>query len=239
MTTTAPAPHAIDLAPTRRAAGPPRRHLAWLAVGVIVSFVLPYVLADRLGLPRDLYYGLYGAGVLALCAGWIATPASRCASSSRAASNWRSVSAFSPPPLPWRSCSRPRTRARDREGSSWPALSSGAGSSTGPSTVCCSRRSRSSWCTPPLGEPPATAQGGFAAVAAIALAASLLFTATYHLGYGDFRSAKVRKPVTGDLIWAAPVIATANPIGAPIAHAGLHVAAVTHSYETDLFLPPH
>ena len=61
---------------------------------------------------------------------------------------------------------------------------------------------------------------GFAAVAAIALAASLLFTATYHLGYSDFRSAKVRKPVAGDLIWAAPVIATANPIGAPIAHAG-------------------
>ena len=82
-------------------------------------------------------------------------------------------------------------------------------------------------------------KGGFAAVAAIALAASLVFTATYHLGYSDFRSAKVRKPVAGDLIWAAPVIATANPIGAPIAHAGLHVAAVTHSYETDLFLPPH
>ena len=83
------------------------------------------------------------------------------------------------------------------------------------------------------------ARAGFAAVAAIALAASLLFTATYHLGYSDFRSAKVRKPVAGDLIWAAPVIATANPIGAPIAHAGLHVAAVTHSSDTDLFLPPH
>ena len=82
-------------------------------------------------------------------------------------------------------------------------------------------------------------QGWLRTVAAIALAASLLFTATYHLGYSDFRSAKVRKPVAGDLIWAVPVIATANPIGAPIAHAGLHVAAVTHSYDTDLFLPPH
>jgi hypothetical protein len=82
-------------------------------------------------------------------------------------------------------------------------------------------------------------RAGFAAVAAIAVACSMLFTATYHLGYSDFRSAKVRKPVAGDLIWAAPVIATANPIGAPIAHAGLHVAAVTHNYDTDLFLPPH
>ena len=45
--------------------------------------------------------------------------------------------------------------------------------------------------------------------------------------------------MAGDLIWSAPVLATLNPIGAPVAHAGLHVAAVTHSYDTDLFLPPH
>src|SRR5829696_2667938 len=48
-----------------------RRHLAWLVAGIAVSFALPYVLADRLDLPRDLYYGLYGAGVLALFAGWV------------------------------------------------------------------------------------------------------------------------------------------------------------------------
>jgi len=78
-----------------------------------------------------------------------------------------------------------------------------------------------------------------AAVLGLALAASLLITATYHLGYGDFRSSKLRKPVTGDLVWSVPTLATLNPVGAPIAHAGLHVAAVTHSYDTDLFLPPH
>jgi|SRR5215212_5223525 len=54
-----------------------------------------------------------------------------------------------------------------------------------------------------------------------------------------FRSSKLRKPVTGDLVWSAPTLATLNPIGAPIAHAGLHVAAVTPSYNTDQFLPPH
>jgi len=80
---------------------------------------------------------------------------------------------------------------------------------------------------------------GIVAIGVMALAASVLMTATYHLGYSDFRSEKVRKPMAGDLIWAAPVLATLNPIGAPIAHAGLHVAAVTHSYDTELFLPPH
>ena len=82
-------------------------------------------------------------------------------------------------------------------------------------------------------------RGGLVVVGALAMAASLAITATYHLGYGDFRSSKLRKPVTGDLVWSVPTLATLNPIGAPIAHVGLHVAAVTHSYDTDLFLPPH
>jgi hypothetical protein len=82
-------------------------------------------------------------------------------------------------------------------------------------------------------------RGGLVAVGAVALAISLAMTATYHLGYSDFRSAKVGKPIAGDLIWSVPTLATLNPIGAPISHAGLHVAAVTHSYSTDLFLPPH
>ena len=45
--------------------------------------------------------------------------------------------------------------------------------------------------------------------------------------------------MTGDLVRSAPTLATLNPVGAPVAHAGLHVAAVVHSPDTDLFLPPH
>ena len=64
-------------------------------------------------------------------------------------------------------------------------------------------------------------------------------TAVYHLGYSDFRSEKLRKPLTGDLVWSVPTLATLNPVGAPIAHAGVHISALNHNYETDLFLPPH
>jgi D-alanyl-D-alanine carboxypeptidase len=67
----------------------------------------------------------------------------------------------------------------------------------------------------------------------------MLFTAVYHLGYADFRGEKLRKPIAGDVIWSVPTLATLSPFGAPIAHAGLHVSAVVHSYNTDLFLPPH
>jgi hypothetical protein len=72
-----------------------------------------------------------------------------------------------------------------------------------------------------------------------ALAASLAMTASYHLGYSDFRSEKVRSPLAGDVVWSVPTLVTLNPIGAPIAHVGLHTSAVLHSYETDTFLPPH
>jgi hypothetical protein len=50
-------------------------------------------------------------------------------------------------------------------------------------------------------------------------------TAVYHLGYSDYRGEKLRKPMTGDLIWSAPTLLTLNPLGAPIAHAAMHAAA--------------
>ena len=73
----------------------------------------------------------------------------------------------------------------------------------------------------------------------VALAASLAMTGVYHAAYSDFRSGKMAKPLTGDVVWSVPTLLTLNPIGAPIAHAGLHTSAVIHSYETDTFLPPH
>ena len=80
---------------------------------------------------------------------------------------------------------------------------------------------------------------GTIVIGLLALVASMGMTATYHLGYADFRSEKLRKPIAGDVIWSAPTLLTLSPLGAPIAHAGLHVGAVVHSYETDTFLPPH
>ncbi len=80
---------------------------------------------------------------------------------------------------------------------------------------------------------------GKVAVGALALAVSLAFTAVYHLGYPDFRSSKLAKPIAGDLVWSAPTLVSLSPVGAPLAHIGLHVTAVVHDYETDLFLPPH
>lgn len=76
-------------------------------------------------------------------------------------------------------------------------------------------------------------------IGALAVLASIAMTAAYHAGYNDFRSGKIANPVAGDAIWSIPTLVTLNPIAAPIAHIGLHVSAVLHSYNTDLFLPPH
>ena len=82
-------------------------------------------------------------------------------------------------------------------------------------------------------------RSGTVAVGAVALLASMVMTTVYHLGYPDFRSPLLARPVAADVVWSVPTLVTLNPIGAPIAHAGLHVSAVLHSSETDVFLPPH
>jgi hypothetical protein len=67
----------------------------------------------------------------------------------------------------------------------------------------------------------------------------LVITTAYHLGYSDFRSQKIIQPNVGNTIMSVPTLLAANPIGSPITHATMHIAAVIHSPKTELFLPPH
>jgi hypothetical protein len=73
---------------------------------------------------------------------------------------------------------------------------------------------------------------------AIALPLILLITATYHLGYPQYREDGIGSPEFGNTMISVPMLATANPIGSLVAHATMHATAVTHAYETDVFLPP-
>jgi len=67
----------------------------------------------------------------------------------------------------------------------------------------------------------------------------LAMTTAYHLGYSDFRSKKIIEPNIGNTIISIPTFASANPVGSPIVHATMHIAAIIHSPKTELFLPPH
>ncbi|MGZ8694662.1 MAG: hypothetical protein ACXWYS_04410 [Gaiellaceae bacterium] len=214
-----------------------RLQWTWLAIGLVVAFVVPFVFADVLEVPRDLYYAVYVAAVAALVAAWV-----RCTGFDLGAAIRRRL---------------PLTLALAAASAGVLVLVVMRESSTGrPSAL--TLVPALAWRGVVYGAADGVLLSAFpivavfaafaarragrlrtAGVAALALAVSIAFTAVYHLGYSDFRSEKVRKPLAGDLIWSAPTLATLNPIGAPLAHVGLHVGAVLHSYETDVFLPPH
>jgi hypothetical protein len=76
-------------------------------------------------------------------------------------------------------------------------------------------------------------------VGVLALIASLFVTATYHLGYPEFRGPAVAGPVFGVGISSLAYLLTTNPLTSLLSHIAMHVAAVLQGPETTLQLPPH
>jgi hypothetical protein len=73
---------------------------------------------------------------------------------------------------------------------------------------------------------------------ALALPLVVIITATYHWGYPQYRQDGLSRPETGNVLISIPAFVTANPVGSLVAHVSQHVAAVTHSYESEIFNPP-
>jgi hypothetical protein len=83
------------------------------------------------------------------------------------------------------------------------------------------------------------AWGGRALFAAVALIASIVITASYHLGYVEFRNPTVTAPVFGNSVGTIAQLATGNPIASLGSHIAMHTAAVLHGPDTVVQLPPH
>jgi hypothetical protein len=79
-----------------------------------------------------------------------------------------------------------------------------------------------------------------AGFAGLALALSLLVTATYHLGYSEYRDETLTYPEIGALVANVPTVLTGNPLGSVITHGAMHVSAVVHQNEggAQHMLPP-
>jgi hypothetical protein len=204
------------------------------------AFLFPFVLADQLSLQRDIYYGFYALAVVGLFLAWARD--TRQSPREMVARRWRLalalgfgfavISVF--------------IALNAEDGSSHPGGIEFISALAWRGVVYGAADGLLLSAFPVLlvfaalrGSQPRRRAGGLIAVGAVAMLASLAMTAVYHAGYGDFRGSKLRKPVTGDLVWSVPTLATLNPIGSPVAHVGLHVGAVVHNYDTDLFLPPH
>ena len=215
-------------------------HWAWLAGGLIYAFAVPYVLADVLGINRDLFYGLYALAVIALFVLWSRSTGYDLVAAAKR--RWLAalvlglaVAAVMVAIVLRTEDATARPDGIELIGAvAWRGIlygiTDGLLLSVFPILVVFAALAGTRLNRSLLGK---------GAMGAIALVASLAMTTVYHAGYSDFRSEKMQKPLTGDVIWSVPTLVTLNPIGSPIAHAGLHTSAVLHSYETDTFLPPH
>jgi hypothetical protein len=215
-------------------------HWAWLAGGLMYAFTVPYVLADVLEINRDLFYGLYALAVIMLFALWSRSTGYDLVAAAKRRWLAALVLGLAVAALMVAIVLRTEDATARPDGIeligavAWRGILYGVTDglllSVFPILVVFAALA---------GTRLHRSISGTIAIGAIALAASLAMTAVYHAGYSDFRSEKMSKPLTGDVIWSVPTLATLNPIGSPIAHAGLHTSAVLHSYETDTFLPPH
>ena len=211
----------------------------WLVGGFALGFLVPFVFADQLAIQRDLYYGVYITTAVVFFALWArSTRQSLWAMVTR---RWHLAVALgvvcagllsfivlqqSPTARPsgWTLAAAVAWRGV------FYGLADGLLLSSFPILAVFAAFA---------GSPLVERTRGRIMVGVVALLMSLVMTGAYHAGYSDFRSGKVANPLVGDVVWSMPTLITLNPIGAPIAHAGMHVTAVLHSYHTDLFLPPH
>ena len=234
--------HALGRRPHDGLAVPRRAsaHGIWLVAGFVVAFVVPFALADALEIDRGLFYGLYAVTVSGLIGAWARTTGYDLAAAVKRRWMWSLGLGLVVAAVMALMVVRTEDSTARPDGFELAAavlwrgvvygLTDGLLLSVFPILVVFAAFAGSR-----LNDRFA----GKVAIGAVALAASLAMTTVYHLGYSDFRSDKVVKPVTGDMLWSVPTLATLNPIGAPVAHAGLHVSAVMQSYDTDTFLPPH
>jgi hypothetical protein len=215
-------------------------HWAWLVGGFVLAFAVPFLLADVLGTNRDLYYGIYALCVATLFWAWSrSTGYDLVAAVKRrwivalllgiAVAGVMTVIVLRAEDATARPDGLALAAAVAWRGVVY-GITDGLLLSVFPILVVFAAFASTTF---------DRRLAGKVAVGALALAMSLAMTAVYHAGYSDFRSEKMNKPLTGDVIWSLPTLVTLNPIGAPIAHVGLHTSAVLHSYETDTFLPPH
>jgi hypothetical protein len=77
-------------------------------------------------------------------------------------------------------------------------------------------------------------------VGGIAFLLSLLVTASYHLGFTEYRRAGgIMGPTIGNGVMSLGYLLTNNPLTALISHMAMHIAGVLHGPASVMQLPPH
>ncbi len=212
-------------------------HFAWFAAVAGIAFLIPFTMTSLLDVNHDLYYLVYFAVTLAALAAYVSASGIDVTQVLRA--RWRlslAVGAVSTAFVVWNALVQ--TDSTAHPGGAYFAFEiAWRGGIYGmvdalllsafPGLIALGLMGRNI--------------GGLARrarYALLTLALVLVVTAVYHLGYAEYRDSDVREPMLGNTMISLPVLLSANPAGSVIAHTSMHLAAVTHSYETDVFLPP-
>src|SRR5690349_4702540 len=213
------------------------RQAAWFAAGSAVGFAIPYAGVSLLDLQHDVYYGAYFAIMLALLAGYARSEHVDVRTLFTRSWAWSlavgvPIAAF----VVWNvfrtdsATSRPHGAYFVFE-LAWRGVGYGAIDALLLTAFPCVVAYR-------MLHGHIHRIAGRLRFIALAVPLIMVITAAYHLGYPQYREDGVARPETGNTVLSIPMLATMNPVGSMAAHASMHVTAVVHSYETNVFLPP-
>ena len=210
--------------------------LRWFAAAAVIGFAVPFIGSSTLGLQHDVYLGIYFVAVLALALAYVLATGLDVRATARR--QWklglvlglvfgvalvRNVLTEDATPHP--------TGAYYVFELMWRGGIYGAVDALLLTVLPCLVVLRS------LGGTLGTWRRRLAYFAT-SLVLVMTITAVYHLGFSQYREDGVGAPETGNTIISMPMLLSTNPLGSILDHAAMHISAVTHSYETDVRLPP-
>jgi hypothetical protein len=213
------------------------RHLSWFAVVCVVAFLVPYLGVSVLALQHDVFYLVYVAITLALIVSYVRVEQVAVAEVFRDRWRWSLgigvvMAAF----LVFNVYNTSDATARPHGlyftfELLWRGLGYGLIDTLLLTVLPCLVA-----CTLLHGK--VGGLRGKLRFTGLALPLVMIVTATYHLGYPQYRQDGLSRPETGNVLISIPTFATANPVGSFVAHASQHIAAVTHASESRIFNPP-
>jgi hypothetical protein len=213
------------------------RHLLWIPIGAVVGFGAAYLFGDLLTLPIDLYYLIYFAAVIGFFAIYVKkTGLDLSAWISRRLIRGLVLGLIVGLMMLQNVFSRPKTEPLGSAMFIWALFWRGLIYGGVDGLLLFAFPWIVTWRA--LGGERARA-GRQIIIAVVAWLMILITTTAYHLGYEDFRSPKIVQPNIGSTITSLPTILSANPAASVFSHLFLHVGAVIHCPDTELFLPPH
>ena len=212
-------------------------HLKWLGWGIIVGFAVPFVFADLLTLPLDLYYLIYFLAALTFMAVYVRRTGMDLKEWLSRRLAWGLVLGivFGIAVVRY-VLTNPATETLGGGALAWALFWRGLIYGAVDGLLMSAFPWVVTWRAFRVEEKPL---GGRVAFGMLAWVFILVMTVAYHAGYRDFRSPKMARAVAGNTLISLPTLLSANPVGAPVAHAMMHIAVVVHCPKTDVFLPPH